>query len=111
MERLNYLDFDLLIERTPSGYRARVIQSPAGQASADFVLPFSDQDLEILMLRVGRARRGLRRLDSPEMQAAKQFGGKLYDVVFVGDVRGALRSSVETANREGSGLRVRLRLS
>lgn len=110
MERIKYFDFDLLIERSRDRYRARVIQSPAGQASAEFVLPFTDQDLEILMLRVGRARRGVRRLESPEMQAAKQFGGKLFDAVFASDVRGALRSSIEAANRDGVGLRVRLRL-
>ena len=62
------------------------------------------------MLRVGRNRRGVRRIESPEMQAAKQFGGKLFDAVFSNEVRGALRSSVDTASREGAGLRVRLRL-
>lgn len=111
MERIKYFDFDILIERVNERYRARVIQSPAGQASAEFVLPFTDQDIEILMLRVGRARRGVRRIESPEMQAAKQFGGKLFDAVFAGDVRGALRSSADSANREGAGLRVRLRLA
>lgn len=111
MERLKYFDFDLLIERSQDRYRARVLQSPGGQASADFVLPFTDEAVENLMLRVGRVRRGVRRLESPEMQAAKLFGGKLFDAVFVGDVRGAFRSSIETANREGAGLRIRLRLT
>lgn len=111
MERLKYLDFDLLIERVDDRYRARVLQSPAGQASAEFALPFSDVEIENLMLRVGRNRRGVRRIESPEMEAAKQFGGKLFDTVFAGEVRGALRSSVDTANREGAGLRVRLRLA
>ncbi len=110
MERLHYLDFDLVIERIQDGYRARVVQSPAGQASVEFSLPFSDQDVEVLMLRVGRARRGVRRLESPEMQAAKQFGGKLFDAVFAGDVRGALRASLDMANIQGAGLRVRLHL-
>lgn len=63
------------------------------------------------MLRVGRVRRGVRRLESPEMQAAKQFGGKLFDAVFSDDVRGALRSSIEAAHREDAGLRLRLRLA
>ncbi len=111
MERLRYFDFDLLIEKNQGRYRARVLQSPAGQASAEFALPFSDVEIENLMLRVGRTRRGVRRLDSPEMQAAKQFGGKLFDAVFAGDVRGALRSSADAANRDGAGLRLRLRLA
>ena len=110
MERVKFFDFDILVERAGEQYRARVIHSPAGQASTEFVLPFTDEAVEILMLRVGRARRGVRRMESPEMQSAKQFGGKLFDAVFAGDVRGALRSSVDAANRENAGLRVRLRL-
>lgn len=58
MAQLTFQDFDLLIERAGDGYRARVFDSPAGQATVDFKLPFTDQDLEILMLRVGRARHG-----------------------------------------------------
>ena len=111
MERIKYLDFDILIERVGERYRARVLQSPAGQASAEFTLPFSDIEVENLMLRVGRNRRGVRRMESPELQAAKQFGGRLFDAVFAGEVRGALRSSVDTADREDAGLRVRLRLA
>ncbi|OQY90321.1 MAG: hypothetical protein B6D41_09835, partial [Chloroflexi bacterium UTCFX4] len=111
MERVKFFDLDLLIERAGDQYRARVLQSPAGQASAEFVLPFTPQDIEILMLRVGRARRGVRRIESPEMQAAKSFGGKLFDAVFTDDVRGALRSSMDAASRENAGLRLRLRLA
>jgi len=37
----NYLDFDLLIEPLEDGYRARVLDSPAGQADASFNLPFT----------------------------------------------------------------------
>ncbi len=45
MADINYLDLDLHIERTTTGYRAEVLNSPAGQASADFTLPFSDLEL------------------------------------------------------------------
>lgn len=109
---LRYLDFDLLIERLGERYRARVIQSPAGQASSEFVLPFSDLEIENLMLRVGRPRRTVvRKVESPEMQAAKTFGAKLYDAVFTGDMRAVLRSSLDAATRENKGLRLRLRLA
>lgn len=112
MAELNYLNFDLLIEPVGQGlYRARVIDSPAGHASFDFQLPFTDQDLEVLMLRVGRARRGIRRRESPELQAAKNFGGKLFDSVFGGDVRAVFRSSYDAANRDDVGLRVRIRVN
>ena len=59
MSEMHYLDFDLLIERSPSGsgYRARVLSSPAGRAAAEFELPFSDLEIENFFLRVGRTSR------------------------------------------------------
>jgi hypothetical protein len=46
------LNFDIAVEPVGEGYRARVIDSPAGEAAADFVFPFTDKDLEILILKV-----------------------------------------------------------
>ena len=85
-----YLDFDLLIEHAGQGYRAKVLDSPSGQAAADFALPFSSQDMEIFLLRVTRslseARRRVRRLESQERELAKGFGGELFQAMFSGPV-------------------------
>lgn len=99
------------IERTAAGYHAEVLDSPSGQASADFVLPFSDLELENYLLKMGGARRGTRRIDSLDMEAAKAFGGRLFDAVFIGDVRSALAASLNESERQKMGLRVRLRLA
>jgi len=107
---MKYLDFDLVIEPVGDGFSARVFNSPGGQASADFAAPFSDLEIENFLLRVGRTRHAVRRIESPEMVSAKLFGGRLFDKVFAGDVRGCLRSSLDEANRQGVGLRVRLHL-
>ena len=56
-------------------------------------------------------RRTVRRIESPEMQAAKDFGSKLYKAVFTDEVQSALRSSLDQARAQGSGLRIRLRLN
>jgi hypothetical protein len=53
---MDYLDFDLLIERLGDHYRARVTQSPAGEAAGEFTSPFSPLELENLVLRLGQAR-------------------------------------------------------
>jgi len=45
------------------------------------------------------------------MEEAKAFGGRLFQAVFSGDVRGCLRSSLDEASRQEAGLRVRLRLA
>jgi len=55
-DAVSYLDFDLLIRRAEGGYRAQVLSSPAGEATADFTLPFSALELENFVLRVGRPR-------------------------------------------------------
>ena len=110
MDTITYLDFDLLVERSEAGYRARVLSSPAGRATAEFILPFSELELENFLLRVGRTRRGVRRLESPEMKAARVFGVRLFEAAFDDEVRGRLRSSLNEANQRGVGLRIRLRL-
>ena len=108
---LTYLDFDLGIEPSGDGYTARVFNSPGGQAAGDFKLPFSDLEIENFLLRLGRSRHAVRRIESPEMASAKAFGGQLFNGVFAGDVRGCLRSSLDEASRQGAGLRIRLHLS
>ncbi|MGH9307847.1 MAG: CHAT domain-containing protein, partial [Vicinamibacterales bacterium] len=108
---MTYQDFDLSIERGSGGYRARILGSPAGQATIDFRLPFSDDKIENFLLRLGRTRRGVRRVESSEMQAAKTFGASLFDAVFAGPVGRAFHESVEAARARGAGLRIRLRLA
>ncbi|MGQ0570721.1 MAG: CHAT domain-containing protein [Armatimonadota bacterium] len=110
MGGIPYLDLDLLIQRVEGGFRAQV-NSPAGQAAVTFTLPFSDLELEVFLLKVGRTRRATRRIDSPEVKAAKAFGESLFSAVFAGEARGVLRSSIEEARRQGHGLRIRLRLN
>ncbi|MBE9570231.1 MAG: CHAT domain-containing protein, partial [Proteobacteria bacterium] len=74
-------------------------------------MPFSEDRLELLVLKLGRPRSSTRRIHSPEMEAACELGGKLFEVVFGGDVRACLRSSLDEAYRkEGTGLRMKLRL-
>ena len=105
-----YHDFDLLIDRSGESLRAQVLNSPAGQASAEFRLPFSEDKLENYLLRLGRARRATRRVESQEMNTAKTFGAALFDAVFSADVKACFRSSIDEVRRQNAGLRIRLRL-
>jgi hypothetical protein len=97
MDRITYLNFDLLIDCLDAGYRARVLDSPAGQAAGDFSLPF--------------VTTGGRDLEALDMEAAKDFGRRLFEAVFGGQVGSCLRRSLDEADREGAGLRIRLRLT
>jgi hypothetical protein len=112
-DQFTYKDFDLLIEPGSRGrYRARVLQSPAGEcAPVQFTLPFSPLELENFVLKVGRPRRGTRGPGRPEGAPLKDFGGKLYGAVFAGEVRDRLLSSLSLVRGQGVGLRLRLRLN
>ena len=108
---MHYHDFDLLIDRSGDSLRAQVLNSPAGQASAEFCLPFSEDKLENYLLRLGRTHGvATRRVESQEMNTAKAFGAALFDAVFTGDVKACFRSSLDEVRRQNAGLRIRLRL-
>lgn len=107
----HYLDFDLLIERTDDGYVTRVINSPVGNAAGEFLLPFSELELENFLLRIGSVRSVVRRLDSNEVSAAKDFGSQLFNSIFSEGVATCLQSSIFEASQRNAGLRIRLRLS
>lgn len=111
MPGLRFLDFDLLFQRTANGYRAQVLNSPAGQASVEFALPFSALEIENFLLRMGRPRQPVRRLGTSQIEAARAFGGRLFEAAFNGEVRSCLRSSLDEAHRLDQGLRIRLRLA
>lgn len=106
-----YLDFDLQIDEIDANtFRARVLNSPAGNAETLFDFPFSDLELENFFLRIGRPQRGVRGIDSPEMHEVRKFGSKLYKMVFQDTVHACLLRSMDKAEQGNNGLRLRLRL-
>ncbi|UCF29584.1 MAG: CHAT domain-containing protein, partial [Chloroflexota bacterium] len=111
MDEINYLDFDIHIQPAETGYRVKIVNSPAGQAIGEFEMPFTELELENFRLRKGRARKGVRRLESPEMESARQIGGQLFEAVFSDELRGNLRSSLSEASQQDAGLRFRLHLA
>lgn len=103
-------DLDLLIEATspPGRLRARVLNSPAGEASVDFDVPFTPLELENFLLKLGVPRSGLRGDGASNSSTAKTFGVRLFDAVFSGDVRRALDMSRAIAGKDG--VRIRLQV-
>lgn len=114
MNETTYLDFDLLIERgqrqgdTPNLYRARVLNSPAGQALHLFKLSFSQGELNSFLRLFGRNQPY-----SPHNGQVSPdiFGELLFKMVFDGAVANCLLRSLDAAERRGAGLRIRLRLN
>jgi tetratricopeptide (TPR) repeat protein len=109
-ESFNYQNFDLIIEGSDEDrYRAQVVDSPGGSATAEFKIPFQPMELENFLLRIGRPRRGTRRVASPEMKAIEGFGRRLFETVFAGPVKECLNRSLTEIDVQDSRLRLRLR--
>ncbi len=105
MKRRNYLDFDLQLTRQPDGYVVRVLESPAGQATARATDALFQPPL-------AGAEDGWPELHGPEQtQRARVVGQELFQAVFRDDVLACLGQSLLEARNSGCGLRIRLRLS
>src|SRR2546423_11894761 len=108
---MTYDDFDLQIEPAGEKFRVRLLNAPTGQATTEFALPFTEIEVANFLSRIGQVRRTMRRVDAPELQAAKEFGGKLFGAIFSGEMIAQLRGSMEQASDKDHGLRIRLRLT
>jgi len=106
-----YQNFDVVIEKSGEKFVARVIRSPAGQAKTEFEYPFEPYELENFVLRMGRPRSGMRRIDSPEMAAAKDLGKRLFTTVFSGEVNSCYLRSIDNVLNQNKGLRLRLHIN
>ncbi len=107
-----YAEFRLRIERgaTPGSYRVAA-SGLGGEAPGTFAAPFTATELENFVLKVGRTRRGVRRIESPEMGLARAFGGRLFSALISGKVDELYRTCLGEARTAGQGLRVTLSLS
>ncbi|HEY6374629.1 MAG TPA: tetratricopeptide repeat protein [Edaphobacter sp.] len=106
----HYDDFELVIQSSGETYIVQLLNSPAGQASGQFIPPFTQVELSNFYGRIGQMRRSTRRVDSPDLEAAKKFGNQLFHAVFTGELLGQLRTSMDRCHEHGRGLRIRLRL-
>jgi hypothetical protein len=88
-----------------------VASAPSGEAAARFELPFSELEIENFVLRLSRAPRGSRRMESSEMSEARRFGGQLFAALFQERVRDLYHGALARAEDRGRGLRITLHLS
>jgi CHAT domain-containing protein len=93
-----YLDFDLQCQATGRTYQARVLASPAGEASSNFLLPPAELDAA--------------QLHPPGTSHAtfQAWGERLFSTIFAGSVLNRFRVSQDLALQRSVGLRIRLRL-
>ncbi|HVG00376.1 MAG TPA: CHAT domain-containing protein [Chloroflexia bacterium] len=108
---INYLNFDITIQRAGNGYRAHLHSQSGENVTVTFGKPFSDMELENFLLKAGYSRRSVRRIDTVETAAAKEFGGKLFNTLFKGDAQECLRRDLSYAQQQDARLRLRLSLT
>lgn len=104
---MKYEDFDLMIKRDGDAYWAKVTHSLEGEPSIIFKNPFSDDELEQLLSLFSRPGQNPQTAED----AARVFGGRLFDAVFADDINVCLRVSLSKVGEEDCGLRIRLHLS
>src|SRR5919107_2964276 len=99
MAQISYLDFDVSVERTADGrrYRARVLNSPGGQAATEFDPPLTANDVELIRLKVSRPRGVTRGHSRAEVDSVKDFGARMYNALFGGEVGICLQRSKDAA--------------
>jgi formylglycine-generating enzyme required for sulfatase activity len=105
-----YTDFELLIERTESGYRARVLASPAGTGAGPFfdLSPNGEpQELRTFAGCGSGETRNVRVIPSSGEVTIESLGRRLFQSVFAGPVLGLWHRSLGKA---GNQLRLRIRL-
>jgi CHAT domain-containing protein len=106
-----YQELRLRFERIGEDEEYRVFASgPAGEAAGTFRPPYSDLEIENLVLKLSRPR-AVRRIDTTELELVRNFGAGLFDAVFNGRVRDVYRSSLASARNEGCGMRISLALT
>src|SRR5436853_1139772 len=102
--RSDYEDFDLLILRTPEGYRARVEGPWGGVAQVDFEPPFSEEELKERLSSLIGSRRELGLEPQGQRELAREMGTRLFQAVFRGDVEVFWRRHLEEAEGAEKGL-------
>jgi hypothetical protein len=101
MDVKEYLTFDLLLEGQAGDYRALIIDSPAGQDKNKFEMLFQPDQLTDL----------LNRISMNDQAAAQELGKGLYDTIYDTRLQSLFNRSLDEAERQSKGLRIRLRLS
>jgi hypothetical protein len=100
---VNDIDLDLHVRRAGDGFRVRSSSQAFGETETLMPAPFRDGELEGL-LTIGPS--ALPGLCAPA--AARQVGARLFDRLFVGDLRTMLSSSLSHARSRNGTLRIRL---
>lgn len=111
MSEITYTNFIIEFSKGTGAYQVSFESPVSGEVVSSFQLPFEPLELENFLLKLGfTTSRAVRSATSPELAAAKEFGKKLFDALFHGEARGALKSTLDdAAQHPDRGVRLELR--
>lgn len=106
-----YLNCDLFIEKTEDGYWVRLLDSPAGQATAEFLAPFQAKELDpYLQWLAEPAIADLERQQAKRL-AMQEMGSRLFQALWRERLESCFRNSMAIVFQQRARLRIRLRMS
>ena len=108
---LRYDELQLRLECSASGNYVVAARSPVGSSEGTFRLPFSDDKIELFVLRMAGQPSGRLGLETVREQQAEDFGRELFEALFQGEVRQLYRDSRTRADKARKGLRITLELA
>jgi hypothetical protein len=100
----------LLLEHNEDGYRAGVLQSPAGEGAANFTLPFAPREQHAFVQQLLTDPGKDERMRADQFLLARKVGGRLFDAIFQGPLLALWQESWRRAYAERATLHLRLRL-
>lgn len=104
MPRIEYLDLELKISsKKDNTYKVDLLNQPGGESANDFTLPFSELELQDLLLKI--------KTKPQDIEIIKYFGGLLFQSLFTNEIQNVLSRSLEVADRHHKGLRINLNLT
>lgn len=107
---IDYLTVSVRLQALDNDRYEVTVKGPSGDGSARFELAFANEDLDVLAAAVSRPRSGRRRIESDESALAREFGERLFGLIFQDTARDVLRASLSQTLSEDKGLRLMLQL-
>jgi DNA-binding beta-propeller fold protein YncE len=107
---IEYRTLNVRIQALHENRYKAIVRGPDGDGQAEFELTFSERDLDAVAAAVSRPRATRRRIESVESAHTREFGARLFDVIFQESTRDVLRASLSQARRDNYGLRLMLEL-
>ena len=107
---IEYRTLNVRVEHLHEHSYEAIVQGPGGDGRVRFEIPVDMPDLEAVAIAVSRPRSARRRIETDESALAREFGRRLFDLVFQGTARDVMRMSLAEARKDEQGLRLMLEL-